>query len=214
VARVRGRSPVPSAPLGRYPYAAPADRPGRAPFVQHGRDHVTSGGTASGTWPAESSCVPAVRRFVRDYLRRQAQSDLIDDAELLVSELVGNVVLHVGGDVSVRAHAVDGELLLEVSDSSPVPPVLRGFSASASTGRGLRLVHSLAAEHGVLPNEDGKTIWARITRGTSSRSDAELAEAFVDVDWLAEIDELRGDPPGATVSSLPQRAAVRRRWAA
>jgi anti-sigma regulatory factor (Ser/Thr protein kinase) len=168
---------------------------------------LTGTGTASGSWPAESANVPAARRMVRDYLRENGRSELAENAELLVSELVGNVVLHVGGTVAVRAHAADDEVLIEVSDDSPVPPVLRAFSSTASTGRGMRLVHSLAAEHGVRARTTGKTIWARVTVATLARGDGDLAEAFAEVDWLAEIDELSGDPPRPDAAAGPSPAA-------
>jgi hypothetical protein len=73
-----------------------------------------------------------------------AASPTSSTAELLVSELVGNVVLHVGGTVAVRAHATPAELLLKVIDTSPVTPQLRAFSATSGTGREMRLVHSLS----------------------------------------------------------------------
>jgi hypothetical protein len=61
----------------------------------------------------------------------------------------------------------------------------------------MRLVHSLAAEHGVHLRESGKTIWVRLTAETAQRSDEDLAEAFADIDWLAEVDDLTDRAPGS-----------------
>jgi anti-sigma regulatory factor (Ser/Thr protein kinase) len=140
--------------------------------------------------------VPAARHLVRQHLRDHGQAGLVDNAELIVSELVGNVVLHVGGTVEVVVEVGTDEVLLSVTDSSPLSPHLRVFSRTSSTGRGMRLVHSLSAEHGVRPSGDGKTIWVRLTPASSDRGDDELAEVFADIDWIAELAEieLEGDP--------------------
>jgi anti-sigma regulatory factor (Ser/Thr protein kinase) len=169
------------------------------------------------SWPAEAASVPAARRFVRAHLAGHELHGLTGDAELLVTELVSNVVLHVGGTVRVRVIASDGVVRLEVSDESSVPPLLRSFSATSSTGRGMRLVHSQSAEHGVRTDAAGKTIWVRLTPATAGRSDDELASAFSDVDWLAELDDGDGDADGASAPRAllgvrPARASLL--WAA
>jgi len=150
----------------------------------------------SRSWAADSVAVPAARRMVREYVVQHDLEALLDAAELVVTELVTNVVLHVGGSLEVSAAAGDdGELLIEVSDSSPVFPLLRAFSATSSTGRGMRLVHSMAAAHGVRSREDGKTLWVRLTAAASDQSDDDLTTAFADVDWLAGIEDV-ADPDG------------------
>ena len=156
---------------------------------------------ARATWPAGGAAVPAARQLVRTHLHSNGLGALVDNAELIVSELVGNVVLHVGGTVelAVEVGTDDGgtdEVLLSVSDDSPLSPHLRVFSRTSSTGRGMRLVHSLSAEHGVRPHGEGKTIWVRLTPGSSERGDDEIAEVFADIDWIAELAdvELDGDP--------------------
>jgi anti-sigma regulatory factor (Ser/Thr protein kinase) len=121
---------------------------------------------------------------VREHVLARGQEALVDAVELVLSELVGNVVVHVGGDVTVEATVADDEVLVEVSDRSPVVPHLRLFSQVAATGRGMRLVHSLSSDYGLRPADDGKTIWVRITRDSAVRGDDELESAFADADWL------------------------------
>lgn len=163
--------------------------------------------SVSGSWPAESATVPAARRLVREHLASQGRPELGDDAQLLVSELVGNVVLHVGGMVTVTVRTGPDEVMLEVTDASPVAPQLRLFSRTASTGRGMRLVHSLSADHGVAAQADGKTVWVRLSAATAARSDAKLAASFADVDWLAELEsELDDGADGA--ADAPARSAA------
>jgi hypothetical protein len=133
---------------------------------------------------------------VREQLLEHGHPLLTDSAELIVSELVGNVVLHVGGVVEVSVVVQPNEVLLEVGDDSPLSPHLRVFSRTASTGRGMRLVHSLSAEHGVRPRGCGKAIWVRLTPQTAGRDDADIADSFADVDWLVELAGLDGDGTG------------------
>ncbi len=153
-----------------------------------------SAGAAREAWPAAGAAVPAARHMVRTHLREHGLAALVDNAELIVSELVGNVVLHVGGTVEVSVETGEDEALLSVSDDSPLSPHLRVFSRTSSTGRGMRLVHSLSAEHGVRPHGTGKTIWVRLTPASSQRGDDELAEVFADIDWMAELADLDADP--------------------
>lgn len=149
--------------------------------------------TVLGSWPAEAATVPAARRAVRDWLRSNGRPEHLDAAELVVSELVSNVVLHVGGDVRVSIARSGEDLLLEVHDSSSVLPHTRMFSQTSSTGRGMRLVHSLSAAHGVHLSESGKTVWVRLTTDAVRRSEDELTAQFAQVDWLQQVDRADGD---------------------
>lgn len=168
--------------------------------------------SVSRSWPAEAATVPAARRLVREQLSVLGRPSLGEDAELLVTELVSNVVLHVGGTVSVAVRASDDEVLLEVTDDSPVAPQLRSFSRTSSTGRGMRLVHSLSADHGVVPRQNGKTVWVRLTASTAGRQDDELTASFADVDWLAEVEADGSDgsagAPGTPTAAWALRLAA------
>lgn len=112
---------------------------------------------------AQPAAVSAARRFVRKVL---VGSDawFIEDAALVVTELVANAVLHAGGPITLTIDVRgDGpRVRLEVEDSSPVPPVLREYGTVASTGRGLTLVARLAVRWGVEPVESGKRVWAEV----------------------------------------------------
>lgn len=164
------------------------------------------------SWDAAASTVPQARRLVREVLTSSGQAPLVESAELIVSELVGNVVLHVGGSVELAVTVVSAdEVVLEVSDGSPLSPHLRVFSRTSSTGRGMRLVHSLSAEHGVRPWRTGKTIWVRLTPASSARGDDEIAGSFADIDWLSELADvgLDSSTPGPVSGSARSRAPRR-----
>lgn len=97
--------------------------------------------------------------MIRECLARRGREDLVDAAELLVSEVVTNALVHAGTDIEVALSFVDGGLRVEVSDGSPHAPSPRGYGPSAGTGRGLMLLQELVDDWGVVPGEAGKTVW-------------------------------------------------------
>lgn len=111
---------------------------------------------------------PAGVRQARGLVRRQllevGRSDLVDTGELLASELVTNALLHVGTWVDLDVVASSECLQVNVSDASPELPRVSAYSLSAGTGRGLRMVQSLADSWGAEPTAaGGKTVWFRVS---------------------------------------------------
>jgi PAS domain S-box-containing protein len=99
------------------------------------------------------------RRVVQHLLETSAMPDLVDEAELLVSEVVTNAVLHAATPIRLRCKVQRGVLCVEVHDRSPVLPGRRDYDDDAMTGRGLAMVELLAADWGVAADESGKTVW-------------------------------------------------------
>ena len=150
-------------------------------------------------WPLSSAIpplaalptVPALARvFVRATLHAWHQDSLVQDAELIVSELTGNAVT-ASADTDGRPVYVDGHipvirvclltdgvrLLIEVWDQAPGIPVLRETTEYEVSGRGLVLVNAIADKWGWNPvkGQPGKVVWAetsllgdRIGAATSS----------------------------------------------
>ncbi|AJE83732.1 hypothetical protein SLNWT_3356 [Streptomyces albus] len=113
------------------------------------------------SFPAAKSRVPDARRITVAYLHLWDMSALVDEAALVVSELVTNAVNYGSGvPVGLRVYVSDGALVIEVRDGSPLPARLRVVDAEAESGRGLFLVAALAREWGVSP--DGKTTWCSL----------------------------------------------------
>ena len=110
----------------------------------------------------ERSNVAAARRFVMDAVHRLGQDAVADVAELLVSELVTNAVLHAGTTVQLRVLEDGSALRIEVSDGMTSKPSRRHYSAEAATGRGLGLVEALAADWGTRNESSGKTVWCTV----------------------------------------------------
>ncbi|GAA1259586.1 MULTISPECIES: ATP-binding protein [Janibacter] len=112
--------------------------------------------------------LPPIRAALMEDLQARGMSEeIIDEAEIVVTELVTNALRHGSPlpDRCVRVHwKVRGEVCeVEVSDGGghtapkPVPPALW-----ATSGRGLRIVRSLAHEWGVSEDEKRITVWASL----------------------------------------------------
>jgi anti-sigma regulatory factor (Ser/Thr protein kinase) len=92
------------------------------------------------------------------------QGEVFDEAELLVSELAANAVLHGGPPIIVRVECDGGEgLRVSVTDGNPEPPNPRDAGPEAGSGRGLRLVDVISSRWGVDPRPgEGKVVWFRL----------------------------------------------------
>jgi anti-sigma regulatory factor (Ser/Thr protein kinase) len=108
----------------------------------------------------------------RHHLADQHGEDLLlagraalDDALLLVSELVANAVAHGTGSVVVEIDLDVSRLRLEVHDESPDVPLPRVATPDDDTGRGLLIVDTLAAAWGTRATPVGKAVWCDMAIG-------------------------------------------------
>ena len=116
--------------------------------------------SASIDLPPVPSSVPLSRRLVRDVLSTWAAPQDLQDAELLVTELVANVVDHAGGDVLTLEISLAGAWLrMAVVDGSAVLPMVRELSRSEQRGRGMQLVAAIADRWGTEEHHGGKRVW-------------------------------------------------------
>jgi anti-sigma regulatory factor (Ser/Thr protein kinase) len=106
----------------------------------------------------------AARRFVAGLLGRRPYGDRVDpdDAQLVVSELATNAVIHAGTPFSVAVRSDGSAVRISVQDSSSMQPVVREDNPVALTGRGLRLIAMVSRTWGVEYGRDGKTVWAEL----------------------------------------------------
>lgn len=89
---------------------------------------------------------------------------VVETAELLVSEVVTNAVVHAATDIEVSVTMLDdGGVRVEVSDGSPHLPARRQYALTAGTGRGMQLVDELADRAGTTPAPPGKTVWFEVS---------------------------------------------------
>ncbi len=110
--------------------------------------------------PATAS-VPVARHVTQDLLRSWGSPHDLDDAALLVSELVSNVVDHVQGEAVLTLElALGGDWLrISVADGSAVRPVVRELQEDRPRGRGLQLVEAIADRWGAEDHHGGKRVW-------------------------------------------------------
>ncbi|MFI2430453.1 ATP-binding protein [Streptomyces sp. NPDC018693] len=106
--------------------------------------------------------VPEVRRAVREHLGTPCP-----EAQLCVSELLANVIDHVGEGtpVTVRVfRASDGRTRLEVTDPDVRAwPAVRRPAADDESGRGLMLLDAVTRRWGVWLTPAGKTVWCELS---------------------------------------------------
>jgi len=115
------------------------------------------------------------RQFVRELLTCWGLRYLIDDAELIVAELVVNAVRHglrtppysvTPGSFAPSALRLCllrrvGEIMLAVTDPSDEAPIPRAPDWTGESGRGLQIVGALSYVWGWSPIEGhGKAVWA------------------------------------------------------
>ena len=110
-----------------------------------------------------ASAVRQARTVTASVLARwQCTQDCVDDAVLIVSEMVTNAVRHGQGRVRLKLRRGAHVLRLEVRDGSPRLPMLLPVAADAECGRGLRIVTALAHRWGTTRVRGGKIVWAEV----------------------------------------------------
>jgi anti-sigma regulatory factor (Ser/Thr protein kinase) len=101
------------------------------------------------------------RRFVRHHVERLGYPRCVDDAAVVVSELVTNAVAAAPwGPVFVALPPASGRLVIEVWDMSAVRPVPREPGVLDTHGRGLGVVKGLSLSYGCDHRGRWKVVWA------------------------------------------------------
>lgn len=120
---------------------------------------------------ADAEQVSALRRALRIHLEYWGLHELSDAAELCASELVANVIRHVGaGTPSTLVVALNGpHLRVEVHDPDPrALPTLACTGPDAEEGRGMMLVDAISDRWGVDLTVDRKVTWCEFRMGVAT----------------------------------------------
>lgn len=113
------------------------------------------------TLPPLGSSPSTARRVVESVVRERGLDAILDEALLLVTELVTNAVVHAGTEIDVRLDVSDARLRVEVIDRTPGLLHVDSHlpSEQREGGRGLLLLDALAAEWGTRHFGWGKSVW-------------------------------------------------------
>nr|WP_280668541.1 SpoIIE family protein phosphatase [Kitasatospora sp. MAP12-44] len=136
---------------------------------------------AAATFDPDGRSASAARRFVRDALLGWGLPEVVDDAVVLVSELVTNAVVHAGTAAEVSCLREEDSVQIGVTDRHPERG-LPSFSGSPSDdavsehfadaegegGRGLLMCSALSSRWGVEYTAGQKTVWFRLPLQRSS----------------------------------------------
>lgn len=148
-----------------------ATTPQQLPVLQH-----------SLVLPCEAASARTARTWARGWLDAQGVPERIADvAVLLLSELVANAAQWTGcSRIGIHLRMRGCRLRVDVEDGSRSLPVRMPASATDENGRGLGLVHALAASSGVDLLPLGKSVWFELavpTRPAAQRDALAPAEA-------------------------------------
>jgi len=116
----------------------------------------------------------AARRIVVSGLKAlEVDTALVDEVEIVISELVANAFRHAkalpDGTIRVSWSVTDAGVEVAVTDGGgATTPRPAPHSLSSPHGRGLRIVRSLASEWGTEDRGDTHTVWVRLA-GSSGR---------------------------------------------
>lgn len=116
--------------------------------------------------PADASAAGLGRRFVTSTLRRwNVDEDVVDTAEICVSELVTNAVIHSGTESTITVRMDEEYVLVMVQDQGNRGPVRKptDLNPEAVSGRGLSLVDALASAWSAEHSTDGTTVWFELS---------------------------------------------------
>lgn len=118
--------------------------------------------------PFAASSVSLVRRDLRNWMSgRSTAGDSIDDARVVISELVANSVRHaqpLADGTLLVSWALEGQnLQISVTDGgSPTTPHAIDAPVSATSGRGMAIVESLVSEWWLEEGPSRSTVHTRL----------------------------------------------------
>ncbi|SCK25951.1 Anti-sigma regulatory factor (Ser/Thr protein kinase) [Streptomyces sp. WMMB 714] len=114
---------------------------------------------------AEAEALAPVRHRVGAWFELWGLPEPAGTARLCVSELLTNVIVHVGPGTPVTLHASMAGPRPRLSLTDPLPgplPAPRPPGTEAQSGRGLLLLDALTHRWGVVQHRAGKTIWCEL----------------------------------------------------
>lgn len=111
--------------------------------------------------PPEGRSASRARRVVESALRDARLGGFVDEALLLVTEVVTNAVVHAGTDIELTVVTGEADVRVDVVDySGEAMPVLHSMPGEEREGgRGIYLLDALSTEWGTRHFATGKSVW-------------------------------------------------------
>lgn len=161
--------------------------------------------------PSDARSAPAARAFVREVLSGSRVESVLDAAELCVSELVTNALLHAGTRMRLEIAPAGSGVRIGVHDGSDAVPTLARHTSTASTGRGLAMMVAVADAWGVEPDgQGGKTVWCELTERRADVPDLDI-DAVLDA-WELSSEHQPDDDPDPGPDDPTKSGVVLRRF--
>ena len=136
----------------------------------------------------EAASAKLARLAIAEVMVAEGFPDRVDDAELAVSEIVTNAVLHGREPITLRILVTEAGVRVEVADGSPVSPAFSMIDPTAVTGRGLVLVSAVADGWGVDPDGNGKVVWFAFDHTRPTLAETEETERLLN-SWADGLEE-------------------------
>jgi anti-sigma regulatory factor (Ser/Thr protein kinase) len=114
--------------------------------------------------PRQLRSAAVARALTERVLTGWGIADLIADAQVVVSELVTNALVHAGTSAELRLAHHHRSLRIAVVDHGPGTPDPHAPSEARIGGRGLQIVDAISNAWGVENiTGDGKLVWAELS---------------------------------------------------
>lgn len=113
--------------------------------------------------PADVLSARDARTAVSRVLRQWGYADLVDDASLVVTELVTNAVLHARSACAVVLSRSGGGVRIEVTDRGAGDVAVTNQRPTGEHGRGLIIVSAVATAWGTETSAADKRVWVELS---------------------------------------------------
>jgi anti-sigma regulatory factor (Ser/Thr protein kinase) len=149
----------------------------------------------------EPQSVRRARVWVVGELEDLGRADLVDAAELGISELVTNAILHATPPITVRLGGTALHPRVEVHDNSRRAPAVNSDMAEddkllRTVGRGLGIVALYSTSWGADVSSDGKVVWFEPALEPSFDTFGEGLEGDLDAELAGDLTDAPSDLSG------------------
>lgn len=112
-------------------------------------------------WPSRHAPARA-RELVARACAGPGQAEIRSVAQVVITELVTNAVVHARTEIQVSISVRGAFLHMVVADHDHRPAIRQPGPGSGAGGRGLGIVEALSASWGSVSTADGKMVWAML----------------------------------------------------